>query len=82
MKDKMKTILTDNIEKYGNGYLIGVRDAIDKELQRRKEAKKVELQKILDDFIDTLHKDGYNLRLGALPVRSGEIKIEVGKENE
>ena len=78
----MKTILTDNIEKYGNGYLIGVREVIDRELQRRKETKKMELQKILDDFIDTLHKGGYNLRLGALPVRSGEIKIEVFKENE
>lgn len=75
----MKTILTDNLEKYGNGYLMGVRDVIDKELQRRKESRKEELQKILDDFIDTLHKDGYNLRLGALPVRSGEIKVEVFK---
>ena len=78
----MKTILTDNFEKYGNGYLLGVKEVIDKELQRRKETKKEELQKILDDFIDELHKDGYNLRLGALPIRSGEIKIEVFKENE
>ncbi len=59
----MKTILTDDFEKYGNEYLLGVKDVIDKELQRRKEAKKVELQKILDDFIDELHKDGYNLRI-------------------
>ena len=78
----MKTILTDDFEKYGNGYLLGVKEVIDKELQRRKETKKEELQKILDDFIDELHKDGYNLRLGALPIRSGEIKIEVFKENE
>jgi hypothetical protein len=78
----MKTILTDDFEKYGNEYLLGVKEVIDKELQRRKEAKKVELQKVLDDFIDTLHKDGYVVRLGALPVRSGEIKIEVFKENE
>lgn len=30
----MKTILTDDFEKYGNGYLLGVKEVIDKELQR------------------------------------------------
>ena len=78
----MKTILTDNIKRYENEYLISIRNEIDEELKRRKEIKAKELQKMLDDFIDELKKDGFVARFGALTIRSGAISIEGVKESE
>ena len=78
----MKTILTDNIQRYENEYLIAIKNEIEEELQRRKEIKAKELQKMLDDFIDELKKDGFVARFGALTIRCGAISIEGVKESE
>jgi len=78
----MKTILTDNVQRYEKEYLIAIKKEIEEELQRRKEIKAKKLQKMLDDFIDELGKDGYVARFGALTIRSGAISIEGVKESE
>ncbi len=78
----MKTILTDNVQRYEKEYLIAIRNEIDEELQRRKEIKAKKLQKMLDDFIDELGNDGFVARFGALTIRSGAISIEGVKESE